>query len=164
MKAFLNVGLLLIIAIALGIANYRTGGLELFKLGMGKSGKFFLQILPLIGIYALLSGQVEAYYSKKPGAVGSAIEGKNGIVAAAVLGAAIPGGMAAGPILQEEWKTPGNRYAVIAFVLSMLLINWSTAMIRLPFFGEKISIWIYCAGMAITALAVVALTMIKATR
>jgi len=122
--------------------------------------KFLVKITPMIIVFTVLAGQIEAFYTKRPGAVRSVISGSAGIAKAAIAGALIPGGTSVGPVLKTEWANGGNKFAIIAFLISMNLINWNILLFRLPFFGEKITAWIYGIGILIVGCAVTIMILI----
>jgi hypothetical protein len=160
MKAFLNIGILIIVCIALFVINGQIGGFVLFKDGLVRGAKFFLRITPMIIVFCVLAGQIEAFYTKRPDAVRSVISGNTGIAKAALAGAIIPGGTSVGPVLKAEWSNGGNKFAIIAFIISMNLINWNIILFRLPFFGEKITAWIYGVGILIVGFAVTIMALV----
>ncbi len=164
MKAFLNIGILIIACILLALINGKIGGFELFKDGINMGLKFLLKITPMIVVFTILAGQIEAFYSKRPDIIKSVIEGNGGIVKAAFIGALIPGGSSVGPILKTEWANGGNKMAIVAFILAMNLINWNILLFRLPFFGEKITAWIYGIGILIVSLVVTIMMITKYLR
>ncbi|MFA6554296.1 MAG: hypothetical protein WCS89_02195 [Candidatus Paceibacterota bacterium] len=160
MKTFLNIGILIIACGALMAINGKIGGMTLLKDGLGIGFKFFWRILPMIIVFTILAGQIEAFYSKHPDAIRSATTGNAGIIKAALAGALIPGGTSAGPILKSEWSNGGNKFAIIAFIIAMSLINWNMLLFRLPFFGEKITLCIYGIGIAIVSVVVTIMVLI----
>jgi uncharacterized membrane protein YraQ (UPF0718 family) len=153
MKAFLNVGVILLIAIAVCFANYRIGGFQLVQAGLVGGLKMLGGISVLLVALGFLSGQIGAFYSKKPETVRSVISGEKGVIKAAFVGAILPGSMASGPVLRKEWNNGGSKYAILAFLMSATLISWSGLLIRIPFFGERISFIIY--GISMTLMVAV---------
>lgn len=161
MKTFLNLGVILVACVIIMLINWHVGGVDLVKNGTLRGLKFLVKIMPMIFLFSLLSGQIESLYIKKPEAVSSIITGPNGIAKAAIAGAIIPGGVASGPTLKSEWDKGGNRLAIISFIFSMSLINWNTLLFRMPFFGEKITAWIYGVGIAIVSLSVIIMMIVN---
>jgi hypothetical protein len=148
---------LIFLVVALGalcFLNYWSegGNASGCKQGFGIGTKFFFGIMPLMFLFSLMYGQVQAYYIRKPAAVTSLMNGKQGIVNATILGALIPGGVTAGKALSVEWKKGNNRYAIIAFLLSMALLNWTIVMFRLPFLGTELTFIQLGIGAGITLL------------
>ena len=164
MKSYLNIGILLVACVALMFVNGKIGGTTLFKDGLGMGLRFLGKITPMIIAFTILACQIEAFYSKRPDAIRSVTSGGSGIVKAAFAGALVPGGTSVGPVLKKEWADGGNKMAIIAFIVSMNLVNWNILLFRLPFFGEKITAWIYGVGIVIMGIVITAMVLIERFR
>ncbi len=153
--------LLLLFASCLYIArtNYQIGGMDLVKIGFQGGGKFLLGIMPII-IFAAISGQIGAHNKVRPDHMTEKLAG-NSILRATTAGMISPGGSTLGPVLQEKWKNGGNKYAIIGCLVSISLLNWTTLLFRVSFFGEKLTLLIFAVGLVITVTSVAILALIQ---
>lgn len=140
--------------------NYSLGGGQLIANGMKDSGMMFLKIIPIIILFALITGQIQANYKVKPNNFGQMVGGKS-MTRAVVAGILTPGGVTMGPVLQSEWKNGGNKYSIIAFLLASGLLGWTTLMFRISFLGEELTIVFVGIGVALMGISVAVLTLIQ---
>ncbi len=151
---FIGIGALLIVSLIFVKINYTTGGSEYVKTGLFNGLKFFGSIIPMLILFSLLAGQINAFYQKNPALTRSVMAGKPGIVKAAFLGMNLPGGISACKVLQEELENCEKKKAIITFLLATTVLNWSLIIFRLAFLGGKITTILYGIGGGITALTV----------
>ncbi|MDE1940569.1 MAG: hypothetical protein KGI45_03720 [Patescibacteria group bacterium] len=156
----LNLGLLITASIYLAWNNHRIGGQPLMIAGIASSGKFLLGIMPIIVVFSLLAGQIATYYRARPAHVREIVSGKS-IVKAAIAGTCTPGGTTIGPVLQQEWQNGGNKLAIMACFLAISLLNWTTLLFRLPFFGARLTAIVFGVGLLITSIGVGVLLLIQ---
>lgn len=156
----INITLLVVAAAYLAWNNKQVGGSELMLKGFVSSGYFFLGIMPIIIVFSLLAGQISTYYKARPAHVREIVSGKS-IVKAAIAGTCSPGGTTIGPVLQEEWQNGGNKYAIVACFLAISMLNWTTLLFRLPFFGGRLTAIVFAVGLCITACGVGILALLQ---
>ena len=128
--------------------------------GMKDSGVMLLKIIPIIILFSLITGQIQANYKVKPDNFGQMVGGKS-MTKAIVAGILTPGGVTMGPVLQSEWKNGGNKYSIIAFLLASGLLGWTTFMFRISFLGEELTLVFVGVGIALMGISVVVLTIIQ---
>ena len=151
MKAFWTVGVVMIVALILCGINYKVGGMDVIKLGLISGVKLFTGMIALIVALSFLSGQISAYYGEKPDTIKKIVEGKHGVLKSVVAGVIMPGGLAAGPVLKTEWENGGSKLAIIAFLVSSGLLNWSGVFFRIPILGGKITLIMYGIGILVVS-------------
>ena len=146
--------MLVVFMVILGL-NFHLGGFDLLKKGFSGSAKYFVFLALIVVPLALMAGQINAMYGKNPDTVRKIISGKFGVLKALAIGAFVPGGMSAGPVLQEEWKNgEGCKMAIIVLLMSSGLINWTGILIKLPFLGTKITGALVVVALSMTAIMV----------
>lgn len=158
--SFLNFGPVVLLAVCLCYFNYKSGGFELVKFGLHDSMKMAGRIAVLFAGLVILSGQITAYYSRKPGVIKESISGRYAVLKATAIGTILPGVMAAGPVLKKEWDC-GNKMAIIMLLLSASLINWSGLLIKMPFFGVEITMTIYSITFGMVSFVLITIYAIK---
>ena len=152
---------LLVISLAyLAWTNYQAGGMDTVKTGLVGGCRFFLNILRLIVIFSLISGQISAHNVVKPQYMKEKLAGDS-TIRAAVAGMVTAGGSTLGPVLQEKWNGGGNKFAIIACLISLSLLNWTTLLFRISFFGEKLTIIIFVVGLGITGVSICVLALLQ---
>jgi hypothetical protein len=134
-----NMIAMLLVFAGITVYNFRTEETGLITKGLHESVKYFLMILIIVSPLALIAGQVKVMYGKNPETVRKVISGKFGIYKALAVGIFVPGGMAAGPVFQEEWKKGGTRFAILVLLLASTMLNWTGIFTRLPFLGWRIT-------------------------
>lgn len=150
--------LLLVTCLYMTWNNYRLGGANLVTQGITGGGKFLLGIMPIMLIFSIISGQVSARNKAVPGLMTEKLAGKS-IINAVTAGITTAGGSTLGPVLQDKWANGGNKLAIIGCLISISLLNWTTLLFRISFFGEKLTLVVMGVGALIT-LATIGLLMI----
>ncbi len=149
MKAFWTVGVVIVVALILCGINYKIGGVDLIKSGLASGVKLFGGMIALIVALSFLSGQISAYYKEKPDTIKKIVDGKHGVLKSILAGVIMPGGLAAGPVLKTEWDNGGSKLAIIAFLVSSGLLNWSGVFFRIPLLGGEITSIMYGIGIVV---------------
>lgn len=155
------ISLLLLLGACVWIArtNYQIGGMSLVKDGLVDGGKFLLvKIAPIIVIFSIISGQITVHNKVRPEHMSEKLAGES-ILRATLAGVTTAGGSTLGPVLQEKWSNGGNKYAIIGCLISISLLNWTTLLFRISFFGEKLTLVVLAAGFVITIVAVAILAV-----
>ncbi len=158
--SMISLALLIVAFIWFCYENFKIGGTSLVNNGLFFGWKFFLGIMPIIVVFALISGQLNAHFVKKPQHIGEIVAGKS-VIKAGIVGCLTPGGSTMGPILQTKWNSDGNKYSIIAFLITMSMVNWTTLMFRLPFLGGKLTSIVFAVGFVISLFMVLLLSDIQ---
>lgn len=146
--------LLLVACIWIAKTNHQIGGMALVKEGLATGTKFLLvKILPIILIFSTISGQITVHNKARPEHMTEKLAGSS-VLRATLAGITTAGGSTLGPVLQEKWHAGGNRYAIIGCLISISLLNWTTLLFRISFFGERLTLIVLGAGLIITLASV----------
>ncbi|HEY4494597.1 MAG TPA: hypothetical protein VJC02_00665 [Candidatus Paceibacterota bacterium] len=140
--------------------NHQVGKLALVIQG-GKDGlSFFVKVLPALLVLSIITGQLLAFYKAKPEVVRETIAGKS-IAKAALLGVITIGVIPTGPLAKSEWSNGGNKFALMAFMTTMIMVNWTSFLALYMCYGGRITLICGAIGIVVTLIILGALQVMQ---